>query len=243
MVEITCVLTAHMKPFLADALDAILRQTRINDLQVLVVDSGQWRGQTDPLSLTMGEIHDTYAMRHPLTWLFTNEPPDFKSVKCPVAYATNMVIREGYVKGRYMFTAYDDDRLYSTFVERMAGHLDDHPDDGAVYCSQDRIRLDPDGRESLIDVIRAIRPRQPGEWDCQVDGGQVMWRTELLDRFGPHVGEWLPEDPTDGSCRHSDGIFLERLASVIGGPVHGIPDSLCAHRFTPISAYTPSSRL
>jgi hypothetical protein len=74
--------------------------------------------------------------------------------------------------------------------------------------------------------------------DCQVDGAQVMFRREMLDRIGD---PWLPEDPDDGSCRHSDGIFLERLAQA-AGVIHpvGTGAPLVTHRYTPFSRYSPS---
>jgi hypothetical protein len=66
-----------------------------------------------------------------------------------------------------------------------------------------------------------------------------MFRREVLDKIGD---PWLPEDPADAVCRHSDGIFLEKLAQVCG-VVHPIADVLYDHRFTPISTYTPTDRL
>jgi hypothetical protein len=248
--EVTIVLTAHRKPCLVDALNSILVQTRLRDVEVLVIDSGQWfdpaTGETldDPTSIAMARIHERFLGLHPFTWAFTEEPPDLIRAKCPIGWVTNEVIRAGWVRGRYMCTFYDDDVYEPEFVARMAGHLDDHPDDAAVWCSQNLVRLDRDGTEQLIGVRPAIAPKRPGEFDCQVDGAQVMWRTELLDKIGD---PWLPEDPADAVCRHSDGIFLEKLAraaETAGSPViHGIPDVLCSHRFTQWSAYTPIDRL
>lgn len=233
---VTTVLTVHMKPYLRDSLDSVLAQTRQHDLHVLVVDSGQWIGRDDPTSKAMAAVHADYSGHPILEWVFTGEGPHLRDFRCPVAWATNEVIRAGLVRGRYMCTFYDDDRWHPTFVEKMAGYLDEHADASAVWCSQNRIRLDRDGSETLVGVIAATAPKN-GNWDCQVDGGQIMWRRTVLDAIGD---PWLPEDPADGSCRHSDGIFLEKLGAVCG-TVPNIPEILYDHRFSPISTYTPST--
>ncbi len=239
--RVTCILTAHRKPYLRDALASCAAQTALDRLDVVVVDSGQWRagdGRTlpDETSQAMASIHSQYQGVPWVTWTFTGEGPELKREKCPVGWATNQVIRAGYVTGDYVCTFYDDDRWHPTFVERMAGYLDDHPDELAVWCSQNRIRLDVDGRETLVGVISAHGPKRPGQWDCQVDGAQVMFGREALEMIGD---PWLPEDAANEICRHSDGIFLEKLGAV-AGTVHPIPEVLLDHRFTPISAYTPS---
>lgn len=229
---ITCLLTAHMKPTLRDALDSILGQTRL-DIQVLVVDSGRWRGRPGPTSREMARIHGHYS-RHPLIeWTFTGEGPDLKASKCPVGWATNQAIRAGLVRGRYMCTFYDDDRYLPRFMEVMAGYLDRHPNAEAVWCTQLLARLEQDGTETTIGIRSADGPKFGASFDCRVDGAQVMWHTAALDRIGD---PWLPEDPE--SCGHSDGIFLDKLGNAVG-TVPAVPEALCVHRFTSLSAYTP----
>lgn len=243
--RVTCILTAHMKPYLRDALASVAAQTALGRLDVVVVDSGQWMDDDgtlpDETSHAMASIYRQYQDASWVDWTFTGEGPELRREKCPVGWATNEAIRRGYVTGDYVCTFYDDDRWHPTFIEQMAGYLDDHPDQLAVWCSQHRIRLDRDGTETLIGVIAATGPKRTGEWDCHVDGGQVMFRRDVLDAIGD---PWLPEDPADGVCRHSDGIFLEKLGAVCG-VVHPLPGGpvLYDHRFTPISTYTPTSRL
>lgn len=222
-----------MKPYLREALASILAQTR-RDVQVIVADSGQWLGLDDPTSTAMAAIYAEFH-NHPLIeWVTTGERPGLIDRKCPIAWVTNEVIRSGIIRGRYVCTFYDDDVYYPAFFERMAGHLDER-DCIAVWCSQDRIRLAPDGTQYVVSKIIALTPKRGPEFDCQVDGAQVMFRRAALDAIGD---PWLPEDPANGSCRHSDGIFLDKLGSL--GVVENIPDVLLAHRFTPISTYTPS---
>ncbi len=69
-----------------------------------------------------------------------------------------------------------------------------------------------------------------------MDGTQVMFRRELLDRIGD---PWLTEDPADAVCRHSDGIFLDKIG-VLAGAVDNIDEVLVVHRFTELSTYSPS---
>jgi hypothetical protein len=229
---VTCLLTAHMKPYLRDALESAVGQTR-QDIHILVVDSGRWRGQPGRESKLMARIHRDYA-KHPLVeWTFTNEGPDLKQTACPVALATNNAIRASLVRGRYMCTFYDDDRYLPRFMEVMAGYLDTHPKTGAVWCSELLARLEPDGTEVLVAHRPASEIKYGASMDCRVDGAQIMWRTELLDEIGD---PWLPEAPQ--TCYHSDGIFLDKLGSV-AGMVPPIPEPLVVHRFTRLSAYTP----
>jgi hypothetical protein len=228
-----------MKPFLRDALDSCLAQTRLDDVQIVVVDSGQWRVTgtdivaNNDLSRKMAEIHTEYSGHPNIEWMFTGEDPDLREHKCPVAWATNEAIRRGFVTGRYVCTFYDDDRYEPTFMERMAGYLDDHPDVNAVWCSQRRIQITSDGVEHVVGAIPATHTRHGGNWDMQVDGGQVMWHREMLDLIGD---PWLPEEPS--TCYHSDGLFFNKLAAV-AGPVPAIGEILCNNRKTPISTYSP----
>lgn len=226
-----------MKPYLRQALESVVAQTR-RDLQVLVVDSGRWIGSEDELSLQMAAICSDYQA-HPLVeWVFTGEGADLRQHKCPIGYVTNEVIRAGLVRGRYVCTFYDDDRYRPTFMERMAGHLDEHPDAKAVHCSEARVVLHPAGPRT-IGMLVADGPRRAGQMDCQVDGAQVMFRREVLDEIGD---PWLVEGPDWRDCSHSDGLFLERLASVCGEVSH-VSEVLVEHRHTDLSTYTPASAI
>lgn len=231
---VTCVLTSHRKPTLRAALESVLGQTR-RDIHVLVLDSGQWIGRGDTLSQTMAGIHGDFAYHPLIEWVTTGEPDGFIRQACPVAYVTNAAIRAGLIRGRYMCTFYDDDRYEPQFMEHMAGYLDDNPATGAVWCSERQVNLRPDGTTEPRAVIAAGAPRAGATFDCQVDGAQVMWRTALLGQIGD---PWLPEDPDNASCRHSDGIFLNKLGLACG-TVPNVPEVLVEHRHTHWSVYSP----
>lgn len=228
---ITVLLTSHMKPYLDDALTSLTEQTR-QDFAVVVIDSGVWADGTDELAIEMAGIYDRWADHPMVEWFFTGESPG--SLPCPVSCATNMAIRAGYVRGRYVAHFYDDDIYYPAFMERMAGYLDDHPDRLAVWCTQDRIRVERNGSSSHAGQITAYDGLGPGAILDRVDGGQVMYRREVLDALGD---PWMPEEGQ--SCHHSDGIFLERVAQVAGS-IDAIHETLMAHRFTPLSTYSPT---
>lgn len=230
---VTVLLVSHMKPYLRDALTSVAAQTR-TDVQVLVVDSGQWVGGDDDRSKTMAAVYEDWHAHPMVEWVFTGEGKDLWRRKCPIGWVTNEVVRAGLVRGRYMCTFYDDDRYDPEFVAKMAGYLDDHPDARAVWCSENRARLDAAGEETLIGAIPAAGPLSGPVCDNHVDGAQVMWRRDVLDDIGD---PWLPEDPTVSVCRHSDGIFLDKLASAC--TIYPVPEVLVTHRFTPISTYTP----
>lgn len=233
---VTCLLTSHMKPYLRDSLNSLLAQTRL-DFEAVVIDSGQWIGRDDPRSKDMALIHADFATHPLINWVTTGEGPGLAGRKCPVAWAANEAIRAGLVRGRYVCTFYDDDVYGPHFMERMAGYLDGHPGELAVWCSQARNLLHADGSTTQAGHIMALAPKYGPTFDCQVDGAQIMFRREVLDEIGD---PWLPEDPDISSCRHSDGIFLDKLGHVCG-TVHNIGEVLLEHRATPISTYTPSS--
>jgi hypothetical protein len=226
-----------MKPaYLGEALASATGQTR-KDVCVVVADSGQWIGVQSQQGADMAALYAKWS-RHPLVeWVTTGEPPDQRYRKCPVAWSTNEVIRAGLVRGRFMCTFYDDDLYEPRFFEIMGGCLEAHPEWGSVYCSQVRGSVGRDGIHRVGHTFPASRPIGSGEADNVIDGGQVMWRSEILDRIGD---PWLPEEAEEVLCRHSDGIFLERLIKH-GGALWPVMDILCENRKTPISTYAPSS--
>jgi hypothetical protein len=238
---VTCLVTAHLKPTLVDTLDSIVRQTR-RDVAAIVLDSGQWVATPggEPRGPDATGVAQAYALYrdHPMIeWVFTGESAELRRDACPVAWCFNQAVRAGLVRGRYMCTMYDDDVYDPEFFARMAGYLDDHPDALAVWCTEDRVTLGVDGTTTLVGRIEANGPRSGAVFDCLVDGAQVMWRREVLDMVGD---PWLPEDPTNGSCRHSDGIFLDKLGGVCTVYPVQTPQALVTHRFTRWSTYSPS---
>lgn len=231
--RVTCVVASHMKPYLRDSLESVLDQTRL-DVQIIVVDSGQWHREENPHTHEMGRIYRDFKDHPLIEWYSTGENGDLRSHFCPISWATNQVIRAGLIRGRYVCTFYDDDRYEPTYFERMAGFLDENPGYRAVWCSQQRARLESWG-EHIIGGISASHTLYPGMLDQRVDGTQIMFRRDVLDEIGD---PWLPESALDADCRHSDGVFFERLAKVVQ-VIPNIDEVLVTHRFTPLSTYSP----
>lgn len=232
--RVTCIVASHMKPYLRDSLNSLLQQTRL-DIQIIVVDSGQWHRRVTDVDKEMGKIYDDFASHPLIEWYSTGETGDLRQHKCPIGWATNEIIRAGVIRGRYVCTFYDDDVYHPAYMERMAGYLDDHPHIRAVWCSQERMQLKADGSMIPHGAIIATGVKYGAQFDQVVDGTQVMFHRTLLDAM---PDPWLTENPDDAECRHSDGLFLDKI-SVLAGEVPNIPEVLVRHRFTPISAYSP----
>lgn len=233
---ITCLMMTHGKPTLESSLRSLLQQTRLRDVQIIVIDSGVWL--TDVTSKTnklTAAAYVKYERLPNVEWYLTGEPVNAKTLYCPVAHWTNVAFQENLIRGRYFCTFYDDDRYAPTFMAKMAGYLDTHPECDAVRCSERWTSVDKTGNETPGRTLRAIRTlTKDDRFDSVVDGMQVMMRTSAVKRIGNPV-----MDDATGTCRHSDGVFFERLAKVIP-QMDYIEDTLCEHRFTPDSTYTPS---
>jgi len=225
-------LASHMKPqWLPSALDSVLSQTR-QDMQVIVCDSGEWIGHdTDP---SMRDVMDWYSAHPLIEWVTLGQRPRLIDRTCPYAYTWNRIIESGLIRGRYVAIFTDDDLYYPTYLERMAGFLDDNPNERAVWCSQDRQRI-INGGTAISDsmVLVADAPRS-GMWLDNVDMLQVVFRRDVLDEIG---APWFEENPEDSSCRHADGLFLEKLGGIVG-TVPNVPEVLVTHRYTPVSTYS-----
>lgn len=231
---VTVVLPSHMKaPYLPGSLATVTQQTRL-DLEVVVVDSGEWLNQWTPEAIRMQTIHEEWS-KHPLvTWVTLGEPPALIQRKCPISYIVNEVVRAGLVRGRYMCVFTDDDMYEPTYVEKMAGFLDANPDRRAVFCAQKRVRQTP-GTNQWTDEpgIPADAPRHGAGFDQQIDMLQLMFHTSVLQEI---PDPWFDEDSETGICRHSDGMFMDKVG-VLVGEVPNIPEELCTHRYTPLSTY------
>lgn len=224
---ISVVMASHMKPsWLPSALDSLVHQTRC-DMQIIVIDSGEWIDQPGFAAERMQDIYDQYA-KHPFVeWYTLGEPPRLIERKCPYAYIWNKAIRE-LVRGKYVCFATDDDLHSPLYMERMAGFLDENPDRRAVYCAQNRMR------HGLVDwVIPADIPRHGDSFDTHIDMLQMMLRRDIFEDL---EDPWFAEDADTDICRHSDGLFMNKVGLLLT-EVPNISDILVSHRHTPDSTY------
>lgn len=223
-----------MKPTLREAIESVLLQTR-QDFALIIVDSGAWYGKKDEVSLS---IQDAYLnfMAHPkVEWVFTCEPPSMNKEVCMVSHVFNSAYESGLIRGKYVCTFYDDDLYMPTFFEKMAGYLDEHPICDIVRCSEQWTILE-NGEQRDIKILQADKVlTNQDNMDCVVDGMQVMFKKEVLDRMEKPIMDTRVEE-----CRHSDGLFFNKMRTVIK-QMDYINEILCRHRFSPHSVFTPSS--
>lgn len=233
---ITCFMTAHMKPTIGEAIHSVITQTR-QDFALVIVDSGAWAGKTDPVSSAIADAYLNYTVHPRIEWVFTGESPNMNKEVCMVSHVFNSAYEAGLIKGKYVCTFYDDDLYYPTFFEKMAGYLDTHPDSDIVRCSEQWTVLEK-GEMQDINVLRANKVlTNKDNMDCVVDGMQVMFRKEVLERMEKPLMDTRAEE-----CRHSDGLFFNKMRSVIK-QMDYIDEVLCRHRFTPHSVFTPSNAM
>jgi len=234
-------MTAHMKPTLGEAIRSVLTQTR-QDFALVIVDSGAWVRKKDDVSRKIQEDYLTYVIDPRIEWVFTGERPNMGKEVCMVSHVFNQAYEVGLLRGKYICTFYDDDLYYPDFFEKMAGYLDEHPDSSIVRCSEQWTVL-KDGAQEDIKVLRADRVLSRDEnMDCVVDGMQVMFRKQVLDDLKQAFWKEPLMDPRPEECRHSDGLFFNKMRGVIK-QMDYIDEILCRHRFTPHSTFTPSNAL
>lgn len=232
---VTILQVVHNKPTVAESIRSVLKQSR-TDWELIVLDSGLWQNKRDDVSALMERDYGVLHHEPQIEWFITGEREGLRDRKCPISWVTNEAIRAGLVRGRYFCTFYDDDLYMPEFVEKMAGYLDDNPDCDAVRCSQKRTFVNPDGSRGETPPLMATDFISGQNFDCVVDGGQVMMRSTVLEKIGD---PWLPEDPDWDSCSHSDGIFFNKLGAVID-KMHFIEDMLMENVKTPHSTYSPT---
>ncbi len=226
-------MTVHMKPTIGEAIASVLTQTR-QDFSLVIVDSGAWVNKLDPISLTIADVYIRHVQHPRIEWVFTGEPPQMNKEVCMVSHVFNSAYEAGLIRGKYVCTFYDDDLYYPTFFEKMAGFLDENPISDIVRCSEQWTVIEK-GESRDINVLRADKVLlNTDQFDCVVDGMQVMFRKEVLDRMEKPLMDIRVEE-----CRHSDGLFFEKMKTVIKRMDY-IDEILCRHQFTPHSVFTPS---
>lgn len=233
---ITCLLTAHMKPTLGEAIQSVLSQTR-QDFALVIVDSGQWAGKNDPVSKQLSEIYLQFVIHPRIEWVFTGERQNMSQSVCMVSHVFNQAYEAGLLQGQFICTFYDDDLYYPTFFEKMAGFLEENRGYDAVRCSETWVKYEKGSKTPLRELVADRDLTSADQFDCVVDGMQVMWRKEVLDRMEKPLMTTRPDE-----CRHSDGLFFEKMKHHISKMGH-IPEALCEHRFTPHSTFTPSGAI
>jgi hypothetical protein len=85
-------------------------------------------------------------------------------------------------KGEYISYLVDDDFYYPDRLKVMVEYLDKHKDVSVVYGWQQKIQVDKQGNERLIDI------RRPGgiiiSASCTIDHNSIMHRRACLEKTG-----------------------------------------------------------
>jgi GT2 family glycosyltransferase len=222
--KVTILMTSiGREPYVTEAINSVLGQTK-QDFELVIVDSGKLKGNWKEFKK--------------ITLCYTGESEGMNKEVCMVSKVFNEAYKAGLIRGKYFCTFYDDDIYYPEFIEKMAGYLDEHPEADAVRCSEARTEIHRNQTTNPTPPLIANDFISGQNFDCVVDGMQTMIRTSVLAKVKEKYGDiLLPE--TLNTCSHSDGIFLNRVGEVID-KMHFITDTLCEHRATPLSTYTPT---
>ena len=221
---VTCLFQSTHRPTFYTALASFQNQTRLHDVACLLITTEK----VEP----GGNVE---------VWL-TGERENLRERYAPTSRVVNAAYRNKLIRGEYFCMHYDDDIYYPTFMEKMAGYLDERPSVMAVRCTQNRTLLYANSTSETTPPLVANRIMTPEDnYDCVVDGMQVMMRTEVLDKVYAKYGELMPEDPDHNSASRTDGQFFDRCKEFIP-EMHFIEEALCEHRATPNSTYTPTEK-
>lgn len=109
--------TYNASRYILGCLESLLQQTIINDLEIIVIDSGSQEDETS--------IVESHQSDHPNIRLLRTEHET-------VYAAWNRGVRMA--RGQYLTNANTDDRLAPHALAAMAGALDAHPEAGLVYA-------------------------------------------------------------------------------------------------------------
>lgn len=133
----------------------------------------------------------------------------------------------------------DDDLFMEDCFEVTADHIKDNPEWEVVWFGLKGIKATDHtvvkGMPVCMIPANGLRGKGCDNWniDGYIDGGQIMHRKTCLDTIEK---PWFPETTVPGEARHSDGLFLLKLAEHY--TFQPIYRTLVIHRFTPVSTWT-----
>lgn len=202
MSSLAVVFTIYRRPWALDRIEEALRaQTRPPDRLWVI-----WEDEADGPNL-VGRPRDFGCK-----WLNMRITPG--PGENPLVLASNLVL--DIENADYIAYLTDDSLPHPEKYERMARALDENPDWGIVYCSQDYGTVG-NAQEWLAapwggaSVRRADGP-EPSPY-CRVDHTQVMHRRSAT--------RW----PEDAPLRLSDAYFFRDLVAELG-PMQPVPEVL-----------------
>jgi glycosyltransferase involved in cell wall biosynthesis len=226
---LTCLIISHNKPkYVCEAIGSISNQIFTN-WRAIVIDSGVLydSGYFDQLD---------FKKDSRFTLVRSLETDELKATgKVMHSWCVNECFRKGLVDGEFVMYLCDDDWLYSQAFGVFYDFYQQHPEVDAMYGGMDFILQKADGSRTQLPTLHANVNRGsfcggPGLY-CQVDGGQICHKVNLLSRF-PNDEYW-PEHQLP-----ADAHFLEKLGSITTiyatnftiGCNRKVPESVNDHR-------------
>lgn len=132
----------------------------------------------------------------------------------------------------------DDDLFMPGIFANVVRYFEDNPGHEALYFTMGRTIAGNPGEgmdwSARWMTIPAEVPRNAGQVDCIIDGGQAAYRKHVLDLIGqPYFYDG--NDPA-AAC-HCDGMHLESLAQA-GVTFHPLQVNGLIHRHTQVSTWS-----
>ncbi|NUN71131.1 MAG: glycosyltransferase [Bacteroidetes bacterium] len=196
--------TYKSERFLRGCLDDLLSQTIGDDLEIIVVNSGSPQGEDEIVRREYLPFHDT------IRYVRTEE-------RETIYQAWNRGIRSA--RGRFITNANTDDRLRKDAYERLADHLDRHPDVGAVFADQYTSYV----QNEVFTEHRGGSVRRRPSFDRLLFlsryylGSQPMWRSEVHSQHGIYYSErYAVAGDYEFFLRLAEHYPIEKVHDILG---------------------------
>ena len=237
MTRISCFIPSHNKgEYATDAIASVFAQD-FNDWELFIVENSTDGGATRGI---IKEFLGTYLNHPRVHYVELDDLDEERSKFYITAWLMNLYYQKA--NGDIIFYLSDDDVFEPKIFGRGVKHFDENPDIDALYFHLARGFVHGPGEglsmEStnyppiLADIVRG-----PDDVDCQIDGGQIAYRTSVLSKIEQ---PWFPDDKVGQTANHADGLHMQKVAAV--APFHPLPYYGTKHRFTPISTWSRSYR-
>ncbi len=196
----------NLPEFIEKAVDSVIAQTR-KDWELIIIDDDSRNPQ---LTAAFERMKADSRIRIYRTSMNTNRD---------VGLLWNMALDK--MRGKYWCILDDDNTKLPTFIERMAGYLDGHPQKMGVICFNQLMNAD-----AQVVGIHSWKPEDVSfprnVAQNQVDSGEMMLRKEVIDKIG-----WF--DERLNTCEDWD--FVNRLLAEIPDCFGYIHEPLAQYRW------------
>lgn len=214
MPSVACITPSFNKPkWVIEAVRSVMTQTYGNFTYFIIENSTDWK--------TKWALSD-YLEDNPdkrIVYIEENIPDSVREKEYPTALILNKYLP--IIKADYIFYLSDDDIFAKDCFEKVVNFLETSQADACYFTMQG---VDEAGRDHGQIVADSIKP-QGSNLDCQLDGGQVVFRASLLEKL---IQPFFVTNYSDAA--HCDGLFLNKLSSVT--EILPINEVLLTHRRT-----------